>query len=160
MTHWIDESLLYIYIYVCDRRVSFRHFVIMYLYVYMYIRVCVSVYHSRHLRSFIILICSSLDSAYASGNIWSYETTVGCGSPCQGGGYHDFVINTCCGIVCMRWGFLQNNEYSCASNDVVNGIGIGGTSFAGQASCGDYYSTYGEKGFNGTMYASIWGRRT
>ena len=103
----------------------------------------------------------SNNGSFASGNVFSYQSSCGDPSLCWGGGYHDFAINTCCGVACVRWGYIQNNEVNCASNDVAGGIGLGGSMFTPESlSCGDFYGCCGNIGINTAMYSSIWGRRT
>ena len=103
-------------------------------------------------------------------NIWTYQTSAGCGISCSGGGHHDFGINLCYGADCVQWGFIQSNQDGYESFDVVSGIGLSigpylnDTSY--YSSCGDFNyngwcNTPGNclMGFDGPMYSSIWGRR-
>eukprot|EP00047_Mylnosiga_fluctuans_P023527 m.139504 g.139504 ORF g.139504 m.139504 type:complete len:734 (+) comp9616_c0_seq11:19-2220(+) len=88
---------------------------------------------------------------FASGNVFSYE--IGC-STC-GGGYHDFAINSCCGSTCVRWGWIQNNENDCQSNDVGGGLGLTFNSLG----AGDFYGCCGNSGINTGMQALVYARK-
>ena len=102
--------------------------------------------------SSLLPICRSsnanLGTSFASGNAWSYEP----------GGYHDFVVNSCCGNACARWGFIQNDQSDCGSQDVINGIGLWSYNVGGYLSCGDYKNGYGLAGVVSSMHSSFWGR--
>eukprot|EP00048_Salpingoeca_helianthica_P012078 m.174484 g.174484 ORF g.174484 m.174484 type:complete len:803 (-) comp15322_c1_seq2:224-2632(-) len=97
-----------------------------------------------------------------SSNLFSYERGAG-GS--HGGGYHDFALNGCCGIQCVRWGYLQNNENDCNTNDVESGIGVTTSSYNNLAprhvSAGDnaLFAEVTDLGVNAPIFASFWGRR-
>eukprot|EP00047_Mylnosiga_fluctuans_P001101 m.212571 g.212571 ORF g.212571 m.212571 type:complete len:742 (-) comp10141_c6_seq29:4119-6344(-) len=86
-------------------------------------------------------------------NTWSFESACsGCGN-----GYHNFGINICCGISCARWGFIQNDQADCNSNDVAGGIGL---QYNGnQYSCMDYYGCCGTAGVNAGIQALVYARR-
>eukprot|EP00048_Salpingoeca_helianthica_P014505 m.222013 g.222013 ORF g.222013 m.222013 type:complete len:511 (-) comp15941_c0_seq1:113-1645(-) len=91
-------------------------------------------------------------TAFPSGNLFSYQV--------GNNGYHDFVLNSCCGG-CARWGYLQNDQNDCASNDVHSGLGISLVSLGRYESAVDMVTWGGTTrlGAANYLFASVWARR-